>query len=263
MSIFDSIILGIVEGITEFLPISSTAHLILTSKLLDLEQTASIKIYETIIQLGAILSVVLIYKDKIFWQNSEKNSFDKTFKLYLKLFVAFVPTGFVGLFFYSYIKAFFTFNSTIYFMIFAGVVFIIVELLYKPQEHHIGDIQHTTYTKSFLIGLFQTISLLPGISRSGATIIGGMLVGLKRKTAVEFSFLLAIPTMLIATAYEVYKNFESFVYDDVLVILVGFVVSFISSYIAVKWFLGFVQRYSFIPFGFYLIFSGIGFYFYL
>ena len=112
-----------------------------------------------------------------------------------------------------------------------------------------------------MIGLFQAISLLPGVSRSGATIIGGMIVGLKRKTAVEFSFLLALPTMFVATGYEIYKGYEDFVFDSILTLGIGFVVSFFASFLAVKWFLKFVEKYDFIPFGIYLIVSAIGFYF--
>ena len=264
MTILDSIILGVVEGITEFLPVSSTAHLILTAKLLGLQETVSLKAYETIIQFGAILAVLFIYKDKIFWSNNNTNNstnMKQTIILWIKLCVAFIPTGLVGLFFYSYIKAFFTPSATIWFMIATGMIFIIVEKLHTEKEHHINSLEKTNFFKSILIGLFQTIALLPGVSRSGATIIGGMLIGLKRKTAVEFSFLLAIPTMLVATAYEIYKGYNDFVFDSILTLGIGFVVSFLASFLAVKWFLKFVEKYDFIPFGIYLILSAIGFYF--
>ncbi|MBT3280006.1 MAG: undecaprenyl-diphosphatase UppP [Campylobacteraceae bacterium] len=263
MTIFDSIILGIVEGITEFLPVSSTAHLILTAKLLGLQETASLKAYETIIQFGAILAVLFIYKDKVFWSKDKTapNSIKNTLILWIKLAIAFIPTGIAGLFLYSSIKAFFTPSATVWFMIVTGIVFIIVEKIHKEQHHHTDGLNNMSYTKSILVGLFQAISLLPGVSRSGATIIGGLLIGLKRKTAVEFSFLLALPTMLVATCYEIYKGYDEFVFDSMLTLGVGFVVSFIFSYLAVKWFLKFVENYTFIPFGIYLIISGIGFYF--
>jgi undecaprenyl-diphosphatase len=262
MTILDSIILGIVEGITEFLPVSSTAHLILTAKLLNLQETASLKAYETIIQLGAILAVLFIYKDKVFWSKDKNatNSLKNTLILWVKLAIAFIPTGIVGLFFYSFIKAFFTPSATIWFMIATGIIFIVVELLHKEQKHHTNHLNNMSYTKSILVGLFQAIALLPGVSRSGATIIGGLLIGLQRKTAVEFSFLLALPTMFVATAYEIYKGYNDFVFDSLTTLGIGFVVSFIFSYIAVKWFLKFVENYTFIPFGIYLILSGIGFY---
>ena len=260
MTIFDSIILGIVEGITEFLPVSSTAHLILTAKLLGLSETVSLKAYETIIQLGAILAVLFIYKDKIFWKSNSKQSKKKSLLLWLKLCIAFIPTGLAGLFLYSLIKAFFTPSATVWFMIITGILFILIEKLHNEKDHHINNLENVTIFKSILIGFFQVISLLPGVSRSGATIIGGMLIGLKRKTAVEFSFLLALPTMFVATAYEIYKGYDDFVFDSLTTLGIGFVVSFIFSYIAVKWFLKFVENYTFIPFGIYLILSGIGFY---
>lgn len=261
MTILDSIILGLVEGITEFLPVSSTAHLILTAKLLGLKETASLKAYETIIQFGAILAVLFIYKEKIFFDIKDKVQRKNKLTLWLKLCIAFIPTGLVGLFLYSSIKEFFTPSATIWFMIITGTIFILVEKLHNEKDHHIDNLEKTSFLKSILIGLFQAISLLPGVSRSGATIIGGMLVGLKRKTAVEFSFLLALPTMLVATAYEIYKGYEDFVFDSMITLSVGFVVSFFASFLAVKWFLRFVEKYDFIPFGIYLIVSAIGFYF--
>ncbi len=253
MTILESIILGAVEGITEFLPVSSTAHLILTAKLLGLKETDALKAYETIIQLGAILAVVFIYKERL----------THSISLWFKLGVAFVPTGLAGLFLYSYIKDLFTPSATVWFMIGAGIVFIVVEKIHSEKDHHIDDASETSLKKSFLIGCFQTIALLPGVSRSGATIIGGMLLGMKRKAAVEFSFLLAIPTMFVATGYEVYKGYESFVVDSLITLGVGFVTSFIFSYLAVKWFLDFISKYDFVPFGIYLIVSGVGFYFIL
>ena len=255
MTMIDAIVLGIVEGLTEFLPISSTAHLILTADFLGLAPTDSLKAFETIIQLGAILAVVFIYKERLLWDTTSHSSFTATYKLWFKLCVAFVPTGLVGLFFYSAIKEFFTFGSSLLFMATTGVAFILIEWLHNEKPHHIEDIHQTSYVKSIAIGVFQTISLLPGVSRSGATIMGGMLLGLKRKTAVEFSFLLAIPTMFVATAYELYKGYEMFVYDDMVQLSIGFVVSFVFSYIAVKWFLKFIEKYSFTPFGLYLIAS--------
>jgi len=253
MTIVDSIIMGAVEGITEFLPVSSTAHLILTAKILGLKETEALKAYETIIQFGAILAVLFIYKERL----------TKSFSLWVKLGVAFVPTGVAGLFLYSYIKDLFTPSATIWFMIGAGIVFILVERVHKEREDDIEDINKTSYLRSFLVGCFQTIALLPGISRSGATIIGGMLLGMKRTAAVEFSFLLAIPTMFVATSYEIYKGYDSMVIDSLITLSVGFVTSFIFSYFAVKWFLDFISKYDFTPFGIYLIVSGVGFYFIL
>jgi undecaprenyl-diphosphatase len=263
MTILDSIILGVVEGITEFLPVSSTAHLILTSRLLGLEETNALKAYETIIQFGAILAVLFIYKEKIFFNVREKSERNKGIALWFKLCIAFVPTGLVGLLLYSSIKEFFTPSATVWFMIATGITFIVVEKLHNEKDHHTDSLEKMSLAKSIGVGMFQAISLLPGVSRSGATIIGGLLIGLKRKTAVEFSFLLALPTMLVATAYELYKGWANFQIDSLVTLGVGFVVSFIASYLAVKWFLKFVEKYDFIPFGIYLIASGIGFYFFL
>jgi undecaprenyl-diphosphatase len=253
MTIIDSVIMGVVEGITEFLPVSSTAHLILTAKILGLKESQSLKAYETIIQFGAILAVLFIYKDRLL----------KSFSLWVKLAIAFIPTGLTGLFLYSYIKSFFTPSATVWFMIGAGIIFIVVEKIHKEQEHYLEKPEQTTYLKAFFVGLFQTIALLPGISRSGATIIGGMLLGMKRKTAVEFSFLLALPTMFVATSYEVYKGYEDFIFDDITALIIGLIISFISSFFAVKWFLKFIEKYNFIPFGIYLIISGFGFYLFI
>ncbi|MCV6606999.1 MAG: undecaprenyl-diphosphatase UppP [Campylobacterales bacterium] len=253
MTIIDSLIMGFVEGITEFLPVSSTAHLILTARLLGLEENMALKAYETIIQLGAILAVLFIYKERL----------TGSFSLWIKLSFAFIPTGIAGLFLYSYIKEFFTPSATVWFMVFAGIVFIAVEKLYKEKEHHLDDPSDLSYKKSFFVGLFQAIALLPGISRSGATIIGGLLLGMKRRASVEFSFLLAVPTMFVATGYEIYKGYNDFVFDSLITLGIGFISSFIFSYIAVKWFLSFIEKYTFIPFGIYLIVSGLGFYFIL
>ncbi len=251
MSIFDSIVLGIVEGITEFLPVSSTGHLILVSKLLGIEQTDVHKAFEVSIQLGSILAVIYLYRDKIF------HSID----LWKKLIVAFIPTGVLGFLLYKLIKSLFSPYVVSVMLILGGIVFIFIELFYREKEHHIDKLDDIPYIKAFMIGVFQSFAMVPGTSRSGATIIGGLLLGLKRKTAAEFSFLLAVPTMLVATTYDILKNINSFQVDDVITLVVGFITAFIFAVITVKLFLRYISHHNFIPFGVYRIILGLIFLF--
>ncbi len=253
MNLFDATILGIVEGITEFLPISSTGHLILTSHLLGLKQTAFEKTFEVAIQLGAILAVVVLYWKRI----------THSLELWKKLIAAFIPTGILGLLLHNYIEKLFSPKVVSLSLIVGGIVFIIVELLYREKEHHIENPESISYTKAIGIGLFQSLAMVPGTSRSGATIIGGMLLGMKRVAATEFSFLLAIPTMTAATGFEAVKNLNSLRGENLIVLSVGFLVAFISALIAVKWLLNFIKNHSFIPFGIYRIIIGTLFLFLL
>ena len=248
MNIVDSIILGLVEGITEFLPISSTGHMILVSKLLGLQQNSFEKTFEIAIQLGAILAVVFIYKDRL----------TKSIELWKKLLAAFIPTGILGLLFHKFIeeKLFNPFVVNVMLIVW-GIVFIMVELLYKEKEYHLKDPEEISYLKAIGIGLFQSLAMIPGTSRSGATIIGGMLLGMKRTAATEFSFLLAIPTMLAATGFELMKNFHSINANNGIILLVGFLTALISAFLAVKWLLDYIKSHTFIPFGIYRILVGI------
>ncbi|WP_456456794.1 undecaprenyl-diphosphate phosphatase [Thermovibrio sp.] len=247
MNVLDAVILGIVEGITEFLPISSTGHLILTSHLLGLKQTTFEKTFEIAIQLGAILAVVAIYWNRI----------THSLELWKRLIAAFIPTAILGLLFHSYIEKLFSPKVVSISLIVGGIVFIIVELLYKEKEHHVEDPEKISYVKAVGIGLFQSLAMIPGTSRSGATIIGGMLLGMKRVAATEFSFLLAIPTMVAATGFETLKNFSSLNGNNLFILATGFSVAFISALIAVKWLLNFIKSHSFIPFGVYRIIAGL------
>jgi undecaprenyl-diphosphatase len=248
MTIIDSIILGIVEGITEFLPISSTAHMILASTLLGLKQTMQNVAFEVIIQLGATLAIVMIYLDKINF---------KEIDLWKKIILAFFPLATIGFLLRHQIKELFTLTTVAWMFIIGGIVFFIVEKIYKEKKVKINKIEKVNYQQALIIGFFQVLALIPGTSRSGATIVGGMLSGLSRKTAADFSFLLAIPTMFAASGYEFVKNISTFKEENFIVLGVGFIVSFISCYIAVKWFLGFVKKYTLIPFGIYRIIIGI------
>jgi len=248
MTIIDSIILSIVEGITEFLPISSTAHMIITSALLGLKQTVTNVAFEVIIQLGATLAIVMIYLDKINFKEVE---------LWKKVIVAFFPLAVIGFLLRHQIKELFTLYTVAWMFIIGGIVFFIVEKFYKEEKVKVNEVEKVNYRQALIIGFFQVFALIPGTSRSGATIVGGMLSGLSRKTAADFSFLLAIPTMFAASGYEFAKNIHSFKDQNLMVLGVGFVVSFISCYIAVKWFLNFVKKYTLIPFGIYRIVVGI------
>jgi len=250
MTIFDSFILGVVEGITEFLPISSTAHMIIVSKLLSLKQNSSNVAFEVIIQLGATLAIILLYLNKIKI---------KEIKLWQKVILAFLPLAVVGFLARHKIKELFSVESSAWMFIIGGVVFFIVEYWYQKQDESkmAKDVESISYKQAFIVGISQIFALIPGTSRSGATIVGGMVSGLTRKTSADFSFLLAIPTMLAASGYEFLKNFHSFANQNGVILAIGFIVSFIFAYISVKLFLIFVDRFSLNWFGAYRIIFGI------
>ena len=246
MDIIQTIILGIVEGITEFLPISSTGHLILANKLLGLLQTEFAKTFEIAIQGGAILSVVVLY-----WKAFLNKEIIK------RLFVAFLPTAILGFLLYKIIKGYLL-NSEIivlWALLLGGIVLILLELFFKSKqkENLIDSTLNISYKKCFLIGCFQSLAMVPGVSRSGATIMGGLLSNISRKTIVEFSFLLAVPTMIAATGYDLLKSGANFSVNQVWILLVGMLISFVVALLAIKFLIKFVQRYSFIGFGVYRI----------
>lgn len=259
MTILHSIILGIVEGITEFLPISSTGHMILTAHLLNIKESDFVKSFEIIIQLGAILSVVALYWKTIWnWQ------------MLKKLFVAFLPTAIIGLVLYKVIKTYLLGSPVVvlWSLFLGGIILILFELWYKRKNERefgeqviveVNELEHITYRKALSLGLFQSIAVIPGVSRSAATIIGGLWLGLKRKTIVEFSFLLAIPTMLAATGLDLVKNFGSFSVDQFGILATGFVVAFVIALISIKFLLQFIRKHNFIPFGIYRIVVAIFF----
>jgi len=250
MTLFEAVILGIVEGITEFLPVSSTAHLVLTSELLKIKQNAFTTAFDIIIQLAPIFSVMYIFKEKLL----------QSLDLWVKLIIAFIPTGFVGLFFHTQIEAMFETNLTLALMVITGVAFLLIEFWYQKKDHTNTNLNSISYKKALGIGLFQVLSLVPGVSRSGSTILGAMLLGLSRENAMNFSFLLAIPTMGAASGYMFLKEYDSFSSDTLDLLAVGFVVSAVVGYAAVKLFLSIVAKYSFKPFGIYLIASALLFF---
>lgn len=249
MNLFDTLILSLVEGVTEFLPVSSTGHLILTSKLLSISQTNFVKTFEIAIQSGAILSVVFIY-----WGMLLKNK-----KIFKNILISFIPTALVGFLLYGFIKEFLIGNLliTVLALIIGGAALILVEKYFQQNKEGKLGISGLNTKQLILIGLAQSISVIPGVSRSAATIIGGMFTGLSRKEAVEFSFLLAIPTMFAATGYDLLKNASSFDSSQITTLIIGFVASFIAAFLAVKWFINFVKNNSLIWFGVYRIILGI------
>jgi undecaprenyl-diphosphatase len=248
LDLFQAILIGIIEGFTEFLPISSTGHMIVASKFLGIPQDSLTKAYEVIIQFSAIMAVMLVYRDKITF---------KKIDLWTKLFVAFLPLAMIGFIFKDHIKALFTIEIVAWMFIIGGFVFLIVEYFYKEKIFHTQEVEKVTYKQALWIGFAQIFSLIPGTSRAGATIIGGMLVGLDRKISSEFSFLLAIPVMGAVTAYDLLKHYKEFAEINYLPFVLGFVVSFIVAYITIKVFLVFIQRFTFVSFGIYRILFGV------
>jgi undecaprenyl-diphosphatase len=248
MGILDSIILGIIEGFTEFLPISSTGHLIVASQFLNIDQTAVNKAYEVIIQFAAILAVVFNYSDKITFKKIE---------LWKKLILAFIPIGAVGFVFSHQIKELFNIQIVALMFIVGGIIFLIAEKYYDESKAHIDDVEQVTYKQALLIGIAQVTALIPGTSRAGGTILGAMFVGLSRKASAEFSFLLALPVMSAVTGYDLLKHYKEFTDANFLVLGIGFVIAFIMAFITIKLFLKFLEKFTFVSFGIYRIIFGI------
>jgi|SRR3989344_3639642 len=249
MLILHSILLGIVEGITEFLPISSTAHLVLVSHLLQIIQTEFVKTFEISIQFGAILAVLYLY-----WRDIFRN-----IEVVKRIAVAFIPTGIFGLIFYRILKNFLLDDTTliIWAMILGGILLIVFEKLHTEKGEVVAKLEEISYKQCLAIGTFQSLAIIPGVSRSAATILGGLLLGLKRKTIVEFSFLLAVPTMLAAAGLDLAKTSAVFNSNDVIVLLIGFLVSFVVAVIAIKFLLDYIKKHDFTPFGIYRIIAGL------
>jgi len=244
MSPKDAIILGFVEGLTEFLPVSSTGHLILTAHILGLTHNEFTKSFEISIQLGAILAVFFLYLKR----------FLTDFETWKRIILAFLPTGILGFILYRFIKGYLIGNDLVVVVsLLLGGVFLIFADRWCERFCHIDQVQKLALSKAFVIGLFQSLAMVPGVSRSGATIIGGMLMGLNRRQAAEFSFLLAVPTMLSATGYDLYKSYSQFSFQEFHLLAIGFAVSFLTAMLSVKLFLRFVSSYSFLPFGIYRI----------
>ncbi len=247
MTIFESIVLAIIEGLTEFLPISSTGHMIMGQTLLNIDGDF-VKTFEISIQLGAIMAIVLLYAKR----------FLQSFTIYLKLGVAFIPTGIVGILAYKTIKMY-LFNPYVVgvALVVGGIILILIDKKVVARESKTLDLESISYKNSFLIGLIQCISMIPGVSRAAATIIGGVFNGLDKKQAMEFSFLLAVPTMFAATGYDLIKTPITFTSHEYLLLAIGLLVAFVSAWAAVKVFIKLVENYGFKYFGYYRIVIGL------
>lgn len=256
MDFIQTLILSFVEGVTEFLPISSTGHLILTSQILGIEQTEFVKSFEIIIQLGAILSVVLLYFKTLLNR-----------RVWPQIIAAFIPSAIVGLLFYKVIKGVLIGNSmiTIIALFLGGLVLIGIELWNKKKTQGKTDpainIEQISLKNAFIIGLFQSISVIPGVSRAGATIIGALVLGTNRKTAAEFSFILAVPTMIAATGLDIAKTKLAFTSIELGMLGVGLIASFVTALLAVKLFIKYLSNHSFAIFGIYRIILALAFWF--
>ncbi len=254
MNLIHSLIFGVVEGITEFLPISSTAHLVLAAKVMNIAQSDFVKSFEIIIQFGAILSVVVLY-----WRR-----FLLDIETLKRVLAAFVPTAILGFILYKLIKNYLLSNDRIilWSLLIGGLFIIIFEMVHKEKDAAIDDISRIPYSKCVAVGLCQSLAMIPGVSRSAATIIGGLAFGLKRTTIVEFSFLLAVPTMLAASAYDLLKSGGAFSSSQFGALAVGFIVSFVVAILSIEFLVNYIKKHTFIPFGIYriviaLIFMGL------
>jgi undecaprenyl-diphosphatase len=243
MTLKEAVILGAVEGITEFLPVSSTGHLILTAHLLGLEHDDFTKSFEIAIQLGAILAVLSLYFRRM--------STDR--ELWKRILVAFIPTGVVGFLMYRLIKDHLLGNDTlvVFTLLVGGAVLLVADRLERRDP--LEDARYLSLKGAFLVGLFQSLAVVPGVSRSGSTIVGGLVAGLSRRASAEFSFLLAVPTIGAATVYDLIKTGGGFSGEQWGVLGVGFLTAFLTAAVTVRAFLGFLSRHGFKVFGLYRI----------
>jgi undecaprenyl-diphosphatase len=248
MTVFEAVIIAIVEGITEFLPISSTGHMIITSSLLGIHTDPFTKTFEIAVQLGAILAVVVLYWRKFFnftrWQ------------FYLKLLVAVIPALALGFIFSDQVDQLLESPLTVAITLLVGGIFLLfIDKLFST--HTVDKEEDISFRRAFIIGLWQCLAMIPGVSRSASSIIGGMQQKLTRRLAAEFSFFLAVPTMLAATGYKLLKEYDNIHAEQVKLLLIGNVVAFIVAILAIKFFIGFLQKHGFRLFGIYRIIAGI------
>lgn len=251
MTILEAVVLAIVEGITEFLPVSSTGHMIIASSLMGISHDEFTKMFTVAIQFGAILSVVVLYWKRFF----------KSINFYYKLFIGFIPAAILGFLLGDYIDALLE-NVTVvaYALIAGGIILLFVDRLFGADIT--GDVSETDkigYKNAFVIGIFQCIAMIPGVSRSAATIVGGLTQKLTRRTAAEFSFFLAVPTMFAATAFQIYKFYDEgggFSSAEYVPLIIGNVVAFIIAIFAMRSFVNFLTKRGFKIFGYYRIIVG-------
>jgi len=254
LDIFQAIILSIVEGLTEFLPISSTGHMILASYIMKIHDDAFVKTFQIAIQIGAIAAIVMLYYKR----------FIQGVTIYIKLGIAFIPTAIVGFLAYKTIKTY-LFNplGVSLALVIGGVILIGIDKWVVTRKSRYVELEEISFKNAFFIGLAQCVSMIPGVSRAAATIIGGVANGLNKKQATEFSFLLAVPTMCAATGYDLLKTDATLSSNEFLLLAAGFVGAFISAWVAVKIFIRFVENHGFAAFGYYRIVLGIVFIVYM
>ena len=249
MDMLHSVILGLVEGATEFLPISSTGHMIVVSQWLGMEQTEGNKAFEVIIQLAAILAVVANYKERFTFKHT---------RLWCQVFIAFLPVAIVGFLLRHQIKELFSVSVVATMFIVGGVIFLVTEKVIKNKKASVEQLEDLSFKQALWIGLAQVFALIPGTSRAGSTIVGALFAGLSRKASAEFSFLLALPVMMAASGYDLLSNYKAFSGEQLLPLLVGFVVAFASAFVAMKLFMAFLDKFTFVAFGWYrIVFGGL------
>jgi undecaprenyl-diphosphatase len=249
MSTLHAIILGFVEGLTEFLPISSTGHMILMAHFLNMQESVTLNTFKIVVQVGAILAVVVSYYKKLFNIENIK-----------KLTIAFIPTGIIGITVFPYIKHLLSSPLLVAVMlILGGIIILLVEKHYAEEieEGKVIEMHQVSYKNAFFLGLFQALAIVPGVSRSGAVIVGGLYMRLSRKLLTEFAFLLAVPTMLVATAYTILKNYKDLSFDSISPIILGTIVSFIVAMFVIRMALKYIRSHSFNIFGWYRIVVGV------
>jgi undecaprenyl-diphosphatase len=260
IEIIKAVILGIIEGITEWLPISSTGHMILADEFIRLDVSDAFKeMFLVVIQLGAILAVVVLFFHKLNPLSPKKSGTEKkeTFHLWFKVAVACIP-GVTGFVLNDIIdKLFYNYKTVALTLIVYGILFIVIENWNKVRRFKVNEISDLTYKTAFFIGVFQVLAFIPGTSRSGATIIGAMLLGTSRYVAAEFSFFLAIPAMFVASAYKIYKFGFDFTGNEIAVLLAGMFTAFIVSILAIKFLMQYIKKHDFKVFGYYRIVLGI------
>lgn len=264
IEILKAIFLGIIEGITEWLPISSTGHMILVDEFLKLDVSEEFKeMFFVVIQLGAIAAVPVMFWDKLypFSKKKSKEERKRTLNLWGKVIVGVLPAAVIGFLLDDFFdEHFYNFPTVAVALVVYGIAFILIEKFKKNKEYRIDDVHSLTYKDALVIGAFQMLSLIPGTSRSGSTILGGMLTGVSRVASAEFSFFMAIPIMLGASLLKIGKFIVGgFTVSgiEIAILLVGIAVSFIVSLVAIKFLMDFVKKHSFIPFGVYRIILGL------
>lgn len=270
IDVIKAIILGVIEGITEWLPVSSTGHLILANEFLKMNVSAEfMEMFEVVIQLGAIIAVVAIFWNKL-WPFSTRNSVSvqpligkvgikrRSLDLWIKVIIACLPAAVIGILFDDQIDALFFNPTTVAItLIVYGIAFIVIERINKNKEFKVHTVKGISYKTAVFIGLFQVLSMIPGTSRSGATIIGAMLLGLSRTAAAEFSFFLAVPVMFGASLLKLVKFGFAFTGAEFIILAAGMIISFVVSIIIIKFLLEYIRKKSFSVFGYYRILLGV------